>query len=1049
MFASEPSSEASLSGDVGGQGISTRRGIDFEESFAPISCIEAIRIFIANAANKNMIIYQMDVKTAFLNSKLMEEVYVSQPEDFVDPDHPTHVYRLKKALCGLKQAPRVWYYTLSRPELVFAVCMCARYQASPIKKHLEVLKRVFRYLRGTINWGLWYPKVIAMALTAYADAYHAGCQDTRRSTPVSAQFLGDKLVSWSLKKQKSIAISITEAEYIAMFGCCAQILWMMSQLIDYGFLFNKIPLYCYNRSAIALCCNNVQHSWSKNIDIQHHFIREQVENGVVELYFVTTDYQLADIFTNPLPRERFEFLLLHLGMKSMTPETLKRPQEGADEAFTASASVPAIYIQQFWNTLTEALEITPIDQAHHFVPPPSGDAIMDFMNQLGYTEVIHFVSRMEEFVQAIQTFLTDKANLCNPTKKGKKDKPHVIPYCQFTKIIICHLGRIHNIHQRSASSFYLTEEDFKLGNLKFVPKGEIDEVFGMPILDELISNNMRNPPYYNAYLEMVVKHDMKMSVEKEGKKKTMSAKQPKSKPTIKKASKPAPTPKSKASKERPSKASADKPPKPKLAKQKSNKTTLPQPTEKGKVIKVRKAKSQFQLVDEPDKEPTHSEPEPKLVHQGKGDEDDMELAIRMSLETFQAQNQSHVGGVAIREPIVEATRPLPVVEDAETGARSDKTSSRGDTEVLEITEELVKDEVMDKDQPRPDPGESHRALTRPDPEPTHDEFMADLYPKVHESLKFSADEHVFVENLIRLTETLSLMKNQEDAFAIGDQFINDKSTKDEPEKPNVEAKVVSMVTVPIYQESYSVPPMSTLILVIDLSPPKSVSSTTQAPKLSALEQTNKNLDNVTWNLRSKVYTLKIRDLPYKIGEAIREKVKEAVQIALQALLQDRFKDLSEEDMKEMLHQRMFESGSYKSVPKYIALYEALEASWNGHTGTSSLLKRKSLAETTCSSKQQSNPHTEQPVKDIPTPDFANISDSEDTDSAHLPKTKQRPEWFKPILNDDMPATLKPAWVILASHILDAANNYVTPPKMHVATEYYTGALLHNITATDT
>ncbi|GJX28495.1 hypothetical protein Tco_0236574 [Tanacetum coccineum] len=138
-----------------------------------------------------------------------------------------------------------------------------------------------------------------MALTAYVDADHAGCQDTRRSTSGSAQFLGDKLVRWSSKKQKSIAISPIEAEYIVI--------------------------------AIALCYNNVQHSRSKNIDIHHHFIREQVENGVVELYFMMTDYHLMDIFTKALPRERIEFLLPRLGMKSMTPETLKRLQEGEEE----------------------------------------------------------------------------------------------------------------------------------------------------------------------------------------------------------------------------------------------------------------------------------------------------------------------------------------------------------------------------------------------------------------------------------------------------------------------------------------------------------------------------------------------------------------------------------------------------------------------------------------------------------------------------------------------------------------------------------------------
>ena len=174
---------------------------------------------------------------------------------------------------------------------------------------MEAVKRVFRYLKGTTHMGLWYPKDTAMALTAYSDADHAGCQDTRRSTSGGAQFLGEKLVSWSTKKQLSTSISSTEAEYIAMSSCCAQILWMKSQLSDYGYDFTKIPMYCDNKSAIALSCNNVQHSRSKHIDIRHHFIREQVEKGIVELYFVKSEFQLADIFTKALARERFEFIL--------------------------------------------------------------------------------------------------------------------------------------------------------------------------------------------------------------------------------------------------------------------------------------------------------------------------------------------------------------------------------------------------------------------------------------------------------------------------------------------------------------------------------------------------------------------------------------------------------------------------------------------------------------------------------------------------------------------------------------------------------------------
>nr|GEW14749.1 hypothetical protein [Tanacetum cinerariifolium] len=247
------------------KGYRQEEGIDFKESFTPVSRIEVICIFIANAASKNMTIYQMDVNTAFLNGELKEEVYVSQPEGFVDLDHPTHVYRLKNALYGLKQAPQacpegifinqskfaleilkkfgmdscdpvdtlmvdrlkldedplgilvdqtrfrnmvdsLMYLTASRPDLVFAVCMCARHH------------------HGTNSL-----------------CSHVGCQDTRRSTSRSAQFLGDKLVSWSSKKQKNTAISTIEAEYIAMSGCCAQILWMRFQLTDYNFVFNRFP----------------------------------------------------------------------------------------------------------------------------------------------------------------------------------------------------------------------------------------------------------------------------------------------------------------------------------------------------------------------------------------------------------------------------------------------------------------------------------------------------------------------------------------------------------------------------------------------------------------------------------------------------------------------------------------------------------------------------------------------------------------------------------------------------------------------------------------
>ncbi|GJU85389.1 retrovirus-related pol polyprotein from transposon TNT 1-94 [Tanacetum coccineum] len=200
-------------------------GINFKESFAPVARIEAISIFAANAANKNMTIFQMDVKTDFLNGELKEEIYVSQPEGFVDQHNPSHVYKLKKALYGLKQA----------------TCACDSVDTPMVEKD-----NLDEDLQGTPVDATLYCGMIGSLMYLTSNADHAGCQDTRRNTSRSAQFLGNKLVSWSSKKQKSTMISSTE-----------------------------IPLYCDNKSAIALCCNNVQHSRAKHIDVCYHFIKEQ------------------------------------------------------------------------------------------------------------------------------------------------------------------------------------------------------------------------------------------------------------------------------------------------------------------------------------------------------------------------------------------------------------------------------------------------------------------------------------------------------------------------------------------------------------------------------------------------------------------------------------------------------------------------------------------------------------------------------------------------------------------------------------------------------
>ena len=165
-----------------------------------------------------------------------------------------------------------------------------------------------------MDLGLWYPKETSFELIAYTDADHAGCMLDRKSTSGGAHFLGDKLVSWASKKQNCVSTSTAEAEYVAAASCCSQVLWMRTQLRDYGFFFDKVPIYCDSKSAIAITCNPVQHSKTKHIDVRYHFIKDNVEKGNIELYFVHTDLQLADLFTKPLDEKRFQFLISKLGM---------------------------------------------------------------------------------------------------------------------------------------------------------------------------------------------------------------------------------------------------------------------------------------------------------------------------------------------------------------------------------------------------------------------------------------------------------------------------------------------------------------------------------------------------------------------------------------------------------------------------------------------------------------------------------------------------------------------------------------------------------------
>ncbi|GJV12545.1 retrovirus-related pol polyprotein from transposon TNT 1-94, partial [Tanacetum coccineum] len=335
------------------KGYAQEEGIDFEESFAPVARLEAVRIFVAYAAHKSFPIYQTDVKTSFLNGLLKEEVYVAQPDRFIDPCHPKKLYRLRKALYGLKQASRAWYDELSN-FLMSKGFMKAKYAIEILKKHgmdkcdtistpLHVKPKLDADLCGlpvdqtryhSMIGVLMYPNssrpdiVQAVCYCAryqatFSDVDHVGCLDTRKSTSGGIHFLGDKLVSWMSKKQECTAMSSAEAEYVELSASCAQVMWKRTQLKDYGFDYNKIPLYCDSQSAIAISCNPVPYSRTKHINVCYHFIKEQVKRGIIELYFFKTKYQLADMFTKALPEERFQYLVRRIGMRCLTPAELE------------------------------------------------------------------------------------------------------------------------------------------------------------------------------------------------------------------------------------------------------------------------------------------------------------------------------------------------------------------------------------------------------------------------------------------------------------------------------------------------------------------------------------------------------------------------------------------------------------------------------------------------------------------------------------------------------------------------------------------------------
>ncbi|GJV26503.1 retrovirus-related pol polyprotein from transposon TNT 1-94 [Tanacetum coccineum] len=271
------------------KGYRQEEGIDFEESFAPVARLEAVRMFIAygelkfflglqvHQSPRGIFISQSQYAIKLLKKHGLDEcVSMNTPmaTERLDADlqgTPTDQTTYRRMIGGLM------YLTASRLDIAYATFVCARYQARPSVKHLKEVKRIFQYLRQSYNMGL--------------------------CTLGGLQFLGEKLVSWSSKKQDCTAMYTTEAEYVSLSACCAQVIWMRTQLLDYGYKYNRIPMYCDSKSAIAISCNPVQHSKTKHIDIRYHFIKEHVDKGIVELYFVGNCIPTCELFTKALHKE--------------------------------------------------------------------------------------------------------------------------------------------------------------------------------------------------------------------------------------------------------------------------------------------------------------------------------------------------------------------------------------------------------------------------------------------------------------------------------------------------------------------------------------------------------------------------------------------------------------------------------------------------------------------------------------------------------------------------------------------------------------------------
>ncbi|GJY22194.1 hypothetical protein Tco_0394760 [Tanacetum coccineum] len=621
-------------------------------------------------------------------------------------------------------------------------------------------------------------------------------------------------------------------------------------------------------------------------------------------------------------------------------------------AFTASSTIPSIYIQQFWDTirydkttgryscqldeqwfdlnkdtLRDALQITPVNNNQPFSSPPT-PMLFNFVNDLGSLK-----ERMwEEFTQSIHSFVEDKKNLVLHTPGKKKADPIVIPSIRFTKLIIHHLQSKHKFHPRPGSPLHLPYEEYVLGYLKFSAKGTKHEVFGMPIPNDLITADIRDGQYYNEYLEKVAKHQRYLSGEEGSDPDSLAPKPAKAtKPEANKKSKPlapkaAPVIKPAAAKASKSTSSQQPKPKPapvkpqekkrKLVTETPDEPSLAKSSKRGLVSKKRKPTSSLRLVDEyvdegvPENDPRFDD-----------EEANMQRAVEESLKDVHATHRGLLPPVVFREPDSGRCQPLPETHHCNAEPKlgpsihhQDEKATLADvetdTEELLIPIENSGEEVSNTEVLGTESGRQDDKQGGPDP------------------------------------RTLSSLQHLAKDFSFGDQFFNDKPSDAENEKTTAETKAESMVSITIHQDTSAIPLMTspvidlisrpdspnehqplpatttatattttatTTITTLPL-PPQPQQSTTDSiliTRIGELEQIMANLIQDNEHLKesldshgSRLYKLENLNISYQVSKAVDEIVTDAVDWVIQAPLKDRFRDLPEADMKEILYQRM-------------------------------------------------------------------------------------------------------------------------------------------------